>query len=209
MPTKGFDKKYWDQNYSAPETMDCIGNAKEHVQYLKSLLLIENVAIGSIIDLGFGYGALFREALKVFKPARATGLEPSRFAFDRFRLNSLKAQLYCEDVLTWSRRQKSAQFDLGICTSVFQYIDDKSLKEILPVLSRRVKYLYLTVPTEVELKRQITEFKFKDPYAIHRSQKKYQKMLSPYFTFIGSRFLESKHFYNEKNTKFSDLLFRF
>ena len=211
-----FDKTYWDKNYSDPMSMDGIGNAKEHTKYLESFLKIEHVDISTIIDLGFGYGHLFREMLKTFKPYRAVGIEPSPFAFkkvkpDKLRpVSSTKLELFEEDLLTWSRtKRKDNKFDLGICTSVFQYLTDKELKEVIPVLAKRIKYLYLTVPTNVELGRQISELEFKDEYAIHRSREKYQKLLKPHFTFISSRVLESKNYFDEESTAFTDLLYRF
>jgi hypothetical protein len=48
----------------------------------------------------------------------------------------------------------------------------KDLKEIIPIISKRIKYLYLTVPTDSELGRQISELEFKNEYAIHRSREK-------------------------------------
>lgn len=212
-----FDKTYWDKNYSDPMSMDGIGNAKDHVKYLKSYLAIEHVDISTIVDLGFGYGHLFREMMKAFVPYRAVGIEPSPYAFKKAKIDKLKPvastdlKLYQEDLLTWGRtdRKKNNNFDLGICTSVFQYLSDKDLKEIIPILSKRIKYLYLTVPTDEELKRQISELDFKDEYAIHRSREKYQKMLRPYFTFVSSRVLESKHYFDEKSSHFSDLLYRY
>lgn len=212
-----FDKTYWDKNYSDPMSMDGIGNAKDHVKYLKSYLAIEHVDISTIVDLGFGYGHLFREMMKAFVPYRAVGIEPSPYAFKKAKIDKLKPvastdlKLYQEDLLTWCRtdRKKNNNFDLGICTSVFQYLSDKDLKEIIPILSKRIKYLYLTVPTDEELKRQISELDFKDEYAIHRSREKYQKMLRPYFTFVSSRVLESKHYFDEKSSHFSDLLYRY
>jgi len=92
---------------------------------------------------------------------------------------------------------------------VFQYLTDKELKEIIPVLSKRIKFLYLTVPTNVELGRQVSELEFKDEYAIHRTREQYQKLLRPHFTFVSARVLESKHFFNEETTPFTDLLFRY
>lgn len=211
-----FDKTYWDQNYSDPMSMDGIGNAKEHTKYLEAYLKIEHVDISTIIDLGFGYGHLFRQMLKTFKPYRAVGIEPSDYIFKKAKIDkwrpvpSTDLKLYQEDLITWCRtKRKDNQFDLGICTSVFQYLSDKELKEVLPILAQRVKYLYLTVPTDVELSRQISELEFKDEYAIHRSREKYQKLIRPHFTFISSRILESKHFFNEEDTAFTDLLYRF
>lgn len=212
----GFDKTYWDKNYSEPETMDGIGNAKAHVKYLKAMLDVEYVDISSVVDLGFGYGFLFKEMLKAFIPHTAEGIEPSEYAFvraSRLKLSpapTTKLTLKQIDLLTWCReKNKSAPFDLAICTSVFQYLTDKELKEILPILAQRVKFLYLTVPTDSEFKRQVDDLDFKDEYAIHRTREKYQKMLRPYFTFISSRFLESKHFFNEETTPFTDHLYRY
>jgi hypothetical protein len=88
-------------------------------------------------------------------------------------------------------------------------LSDKELKEIIPILAKRIKYLYLTVPTNVELGRQVSELDFKDEYAIHRTREKYQKLLKPHFTFVSARVLESKHHFDEESTVFTDLLYRF
>lgn len=197
--------------------MDCIGNAKEHARYLKSYFAVEHVQVTSIIDLGFGLGHLFREMLKAFIPYRAVGIEPSEYVFkkakpDKWRpVESTELKLFQEDLVTWCRsdRKKYMNFDLGICTSVFQYLSDEELKEVLPVLSRRIKFLYLTVPTDVELARQVSELDFKDEYAIHRTRDQYMKLLRPHFTFISSRLLESKHHFNQETSPFTDLLFRY
>lgn len=197
-------------------SMDGIGNAKDHVRYLKSFLAIEHVDISTMVDLGFGLGHLFREMMKTFIPHKAVGIEPSPFAFHKAKPDKLRPvastelKLYQEDLLSWCKTErKNNQFDLGICTSVFQYLSDKDLKVVLPILARRIKYLYLTVPTNVELSRQISELEFKDEYAIHRTRDKYQKLISPHFTFISSRILESKYYFTEETTSFSDLLYRF
>lgn len=212
-----FDKTYWDKNYSDPMSMDGIGNAKDHVRYLKAFMSVEHVDISTIVDLGFGYGHLFREMLKAFLPHQAIGIEPSPYAFKKAKIDKLRPvattelKLYEEDLLTWCRteRKKENKFDLGICTSVFQYLSDKDLKEIIPVLSKRIKYLYLTVPTNIELGRQVSELDFKDEYAIHRTKEQYQKLLRPHFTFVSARVLESKQFFNEDTTALTDLLFRY
>ena len=197
--------------------MDGIGNAREHTAYLKAFMKIEHVDVSTVIDLGFGYAHLFREMLKAFIPYRAVGIEPSPYAFNKARIHKLRPvastdlQLFEEDILTWCRtdRKKNDLFDLGICTSVFQYLTNKELKEIIPILSNRIKYLYLTVPTEIELGRQVSELEFKDEYAIHRTREQYQKLLRPHFTFVSSRILESKHYFDDETTSFTDLLFRY
>lgn len=211
-----FDKTYWDKNYSDPMSMDGVGNAKEHVKYLTSFFAIEHVDVSSVVDLGFGYAHLFREMLKAFKPYKAVGIEPSPYVFQKARPDKIRPvastslKLYQEDLVTWcARDEKDNKFDLGICTSVLQYLTDKELKKVLPVIAQRVKFLYLTVPTDVELGRQVEELDFKDEYAIHRTREQYQKLLRPHFTFISSRILESKHYFDEETTPFTDLLYRY
>lgn len=212
-----FDKTYWDKNYSDPMSMDGIGNAKEHTEYLKAFFAVEHVNITTMVDLGFGYGHLFREMMKAFIPYKALGIEPSEYAFKKAKIDKLRPvdstdlTLLQEDIITWARteRRKFKIFDLGLCTSVFQYLSDKDLKEIIPVMSKRIRYLYLTVPTNVELKRQVEELDFKDEYAIHRTREQYQKLFRPHFTFVSARILESKHFFDEETTTFTDLLYRF
>ncbi len=210
-------KDYWDTNYSDAQNMDGIGNRKQHVQYVKSIFELEYVDINSIIDFGFGLGKLFESFVKEFKPYKAFGLEPSKYIFNKMDVKRLqvspnmKISLKNTDLLSWARMQKkgSRYFDLGVCTSVFQYIDSESLLEIIPVLAQKVKYLYLTVPTDKELKRQVCDLDFFDRYALRRSKTFYYKILKNNFTFISSRLLESKTHFHEKNTNFTDLLYRF
>jgi len=211
-----FEADYWKDNYSQPLSMDCIGNAKQHVQYLKSFFELELIDVSSIIDLGFGYGYLFQRMLKTFIPYRARGIEPSRFAYSKATarklkpVESMKLQLDNISLQDWSEEEDSKKnsFDLGICTSVFQYLPEKELKSLIPVMSRRLKYLYLTLPTDIELDRQIEDLNFKDEYALRRSRDFYRKLLAPHFTNISSKVWESKYHFDEKTTLFSDLLYR-
>ncbi len=213
----GFSKEYWEINYCEPEEMDNIINAKEHTAYLKAIFALEGVDVSSVVDLGFGLGVLFKEVLKTFTPYRALGLEPSKYAFDivskkDIRPNdSTKLVLENTDLLTWCQKElkRERTFDLGICTSVFQYLSDDEIEKILPVMAKRMKYIYFSVPTDLELKRQIEDVEFYDKYAIHRKREKYLKLIRPHFSFISSRLLESKSHFSEENTHFSDLLFRF
>lgn len=213
----GFSKEYWDVNYSEPEEMDNIVNAKEHAEYMKAIFGLEYIDISSVIDLGFGLGILFKEVLKTFKPYRAYGIEPSEHAFlqaSKKKLSpteSTKLTLENIDLVTWAKKEmkKDKTYDLGICTSVFQYLSDEEIEFILPIMAKRIRYLYFSVPTNLELKRQVEDLEFKDEYAIHRTREKYLKMIRPHFTFISSRLLESKVHFDDESTSFTDLLFRF
>lgn len=223
---KGFSKEYWEENYSEPESMDCIGNISEHAQYLKNLFDLEFIDVSSIIDFGFGLGHLFEEFLSVFIPYKAIGIEPSKHAYDVVKkrgispVESTSLKLHNTDLLSWLKKASGKSdgakrlitprsFDLGICTSVFQYLTDEEIEEALPLIAKRVKYLYFTVPTDKELARQVEELEFEDMYAIKRSRTKYQKLIKKYFTVVSSRVLESKEYFDEESTSFTDLLYRF
>lgn len=213
----GFSETYWQENYDEPDEMDGIVNATHHAHYLKSFFSVEFVDVSSIIDFGFGLGHLFEAMLKEFMPYKAWGIEPSKFAFDQVLEKEISP---CESTqlslknwslekwATYAHQKNQKWFDLGICTSVFQYMDEDSLKIVIPEMSKRVKYLYLSVPTDFELKRQVEDLDFKDRFAHRRSKNFYLKLLKPYFTIIGNRVLESKHHFNEDNTFFTDYLFR-
>jgi hypothetical protein len=212
------DKKYWDHLYAEPLTMDGIGNAKEHSTYLKALFEIEKIQITSIIDYGFGLGHLFQRFLREFLPYKAVGVEPSNYAFKKATkrklqiVESMELNLYNAGLIDYFSNTKSEfdNFDLGICTSVFQYIPNKDLEILISSISKQCKYLYLTVPTDIELDEQEENLDFIDEYALKRSQKYYQTKFKKYFTFISSRLLESKYFVHDQvESEFSDLLFRF
>lgn len=214
--SSGFPKEYWDVNYEEPDEMDNIVNAKEHAEYLRALFNLQSIEIQSIVDLGFGLGVLFKEILKNFKPYRALGIEPSEYPFKLVQSKKwihnpeFKLKLLNIDLLTWAKssNEKDKVFDLGICTSVLQYLSDEEIKEVLPLLSKKIRFLYFSVPTNLEYKRQIEDLEFHDQYAIHRTQEEYLDMIRPHFAIVSSRLLESRVHFNEESTPFSDLLFR-
>ena len=211
--SQGFSKEYWEKNYSEPEDMDGVFNAKNHAMYLKNFLDLENVEVKSMIDLGHGLGYLLREFHKTFSPRKAWGIEPSEHAFSQSQklLKPYDIKLENTDLLSWCEKKwrGNKAIDLGICTGVIHYLPEDEIKKILPVLAKRIRYLYFSVPTNKELDRQVDEMDFFDPYAKRRSKSKYYNLLKPYFTIVSSRVLESKNFYSDENTKFTDLLFRF
>ena len=214
---KGFEKEYWDENYSKPKEMDGIANAKEHVEYMDLVFRLDFIDISSVIDFGFGTGHLFKQTLKKFIPYKSHGIEPSKFIFDKLDIekvrpcSSAKVKLENIDLQSWASKQteKGKSFDLGICTSVLQYLSEEELDYCLPVMAQKVKYLYLSVPTDKELVRQVDDLEFHDSYAKRRSRAFYQRKLRQHFTFISSRILESKVHFDESTTSFTDLLYRF
>lgn len=216
--SNGLPQEYWDENYSDPESMDGIGNAVAHVDYIQSLFAVELIDISSVVDLGCGLGFLFEEVLKRFIPYCAHAIEPSSYAYEQVSKRELRpvesTQLVLEnmDLSSWAQSKKKVHqkvFDLGICTSVFQYLSEEEIDLVLPIMAKRIKYLYFSVPTDLELDRQVEEVDFHDRFALRRTRAWYHQKLSPYFTLVSMRMLESKNFADEESTLFRDLLFRF
>jgi len=198
--------------------MDGVYNARLRARALKATLDAEYVEIGSLIDFGFGLGGLFRAMIEAFTPHTVVGIEPSPPAFawlDGARLTdtpSTQITLLPVDLLTWCQRADASDdqpFDLGICTSVFQYLSDPELEQIVSCLAQRVQYLYFAVPTEYELTYQAVHLDLDDRYAISRTRDEYLALLRPYFTFVANRLLESRVHFDAENSPFYDMLFRF
>lgn len=214
---QGFKKQYWKENYSEPETMDGIGNAKDHARYIHSVFALEGIEINSILDLGFGLGVLGREVSNKLKCKRYDGIEPSQYAFERMKNDELelfkakKVEIEETDMLSGLKHRLSLreEYDLAICSSVLQYCENEYIKECIEHLSKSVKYLYLSVPTDKELERQVKELDYFDKFAIRRSKEDYMELISPCFSVVSLRLLESRHYFDEKSTDFTDLLFHF
>jgi trans-aconitate methyltransferase len=206
-----FSEDYWKKNYSEPESMDGIVNAKEHANYISSLFRLHEVQIKSMIDLGFGLGHLMREFSQKLNVQKVVGIEPSEFAFNKVKkkafIEKKSIKIYQDDIINWLEKD-SRKYDLGICNSVLQYISDEEIPLVLQKLSEKVRYIYFTVPTDKELNLQEKEHSFIDEYALKRSVEFYRTQIQPHFSIVSSRLLESRHFFNDDNTVFNDLFYR-
>ncbi len=212
-----FEQEYWKKNYSDPLPMDCIGNARQHAAYMQFFFGLDLIDINSVIDFGVGLAFLFREVIKKFMPEHAVAIDPSVYALTRAKrrllppVSSMKLDVHNIDLCAWAKGmgKRGPVFDLGLCTSVLQYLNEEELHLVLPVMARKVRYLYLTVPTDKEMNRMKKEVDFFDSYALARSREFYLNILHPHFTVIGRRLLESKAHFSERDTFCSELLFRF
>lgn len=212
----GFPAAYWRENYGEPQIMDGVFNADRRAAALKTLFDSEYIDISSVVDLGFGLGNLLRAVVDTFIPLTVVGIDPSPQAYTKMRdakfsdIETMSIQLEQIDLLTWCQRPcEFAPFDLGICTSVFQYLSDPEIEIVLPILAERVRYLYFSVPIDTELEFQTETLDFHDAYAIARSRDEYREMLSEHFTIVSYRLLESNIHFDEESTNFTDFLFRF
>jgi hypothetical protein len=65
-------------NYSEPELMDGIYNAREHAIYAKYFFKIEQFEVKSMIDFAFGYGSMLKAFNQRFKLYRCQRLRRFR-----------------------------------------------------------------------------------------------------------------------------------
>ena len=214
---RGFEDRYWEALFSDPEGMECVGNAARHADYLVAALAVETVSVRSIVGIGVGLGRLFSEVLQRYRPRRALALEPSPWAWSRLKAEELKPtkstnlRLLRQDLLSLCQRETPGwdRFDLGLCTSVLQYLSETEINHIMPVLAHRVGHLYLTVPTDLELEIQKEESELRDEWAHSRSADWYRARIRPHFAVVSGRLLQSRVLYDERSSPFTDLLYRF
>jgi len=215
---QGFSAKYWHTNYAHPELMDGICNAEQLAQALKALFDVQCIDVSTIVDLGFGLGHLFKAMIETFIPHTVVGVEPSSYAYHQLYketltpVESTKIYLYHTDLVSWCLDPtplNNGPFDLGICTSILQYLSDDEIYLSIPILAQRMKYLYFSVPTDIELDYQIQELNFHDSYALRRTKEEYHALLSDHFTVVSNRVLESKIHFDQNSTYFYDLFYRF
>ncbi|MEM7535718.1 MAG: class I SAM-dependent methyltransferase [Chloroflexota bacterium] len=216
---QGFSKQYWDENYYDLSLMEFTFNARQHAVALRELFSLEDIHVNTMIDFGFGLGHLLREMTIAFQPFIVVGVEPSEYPFqvvkDEAVLDNLAnadVHLFQTDMHSWLHKEHpplEAPLDLGICSGVFQYLSDDEIASVVPQLAHWVKYLYFTVDTDLLYQYQEEELDYVDRFATQRSQQQYYEMITPYFTAVSSRLLESKTYFNTQNTQFKELFFRF
>ena len=214
---EGFGAEYWNTLFSDPDRMECVGNADRHAAYLQAALAVELVPVRTVVGVGVGLGALFAEVLKTFRPRKALALEPSHWAWSRLdteRLQttvSMNLRVLKQDLLSWCRQEMRGweRFDLGLCTSVFQYLSEAEIQSVLPVMSQRIAHLYFTVPTDEELGLQRQDCGLTDRWAHSRSASWYRERISPHFAVVSGRLLQSRVHYDAASSPFTDLLYRY
>jgi len=212
----GFGTDYWSTVYKTPGHIDGHANGDIHCAYLKSLFKLDMAIVSSIADFGFGEGGMLQAFIAGFQPRRAYGIEPSQVAFDRAEQQHWTQEGVCVKLeqiglRAWSRRPPGAWsfFDLGVANSVFQYLPDRHLEEVVPVMAKRLKWLYMTVPTADEYQFMKQQTGFVDQWAHRRPSAYYRTLFGAHFDFIGSRLLESKHAFKGSDSPFTERLFRF
>ena len=124
------EKDYFESIYKKGELIDGEYNAKSHARYLFQLFHLVEAQIDSVADYGCGGGKLLYEVLKLFRPSRVYAMDSSQHIF-----NEISTKQWIKD---WSVRLEKKElvqieppkksYDLGICNSVLQYLEEENEK---------------------------------------------------------------------------------
>lgn len=98
-------------------------------------------------------------------------------------------------------KQEKNVYDLSICMSVGQYLDDKTFNIFIKYLCSKSKYVYFDTPTRLEyqiMRKNNKKTKLDDNYCIKRNQKWYINTISKYFRRVSHQILQSKRHFRSK-----------
>lgn len=130
----------------------------------------------SVLDIGAGVGYWSDWYRKNHKQTKVLSVDVSEHACHRYG-HELR------DISVWTPSKK---FDLVICQSVLQYLDDRAARSAIKNLARATKHvLFFEVPTKGDLQnnvdRDVTDFEI---YA--RTGSWYRNELKKYFRQAGA-----------------------
>eukprot|EP01084_Bolivina_argentea_P140310 246711_1 len=91
-------------------------------------------------------------------------------------------------------------YELGLCVSVFQYLNDDDVDVALCQLSKQCDFLYFDVVTSEEYDLMSKGSTFQDKWAISRPRKWYLERIFKYWRVISNEILESKFFYPDSKS---------
>ena len=134
------------------------------------------VTVRSMLDVGAGLG-YWRDWYATNHPkVKRLSVDISEHACEKYDHE-------CHDIATWF---PSRQFDLVVCHSVLQYLNDKQAAAAIGNLAKATRsVLYLEVPTSADLRNAVDK-KTTDLNIYSRTGEWYRKRLSKYFIQAGA-----------------------
>ena len=141
-----------------------------------------DIQVRSVLDVGAGVGYWSSWYRKNHKQTKVLSIDVSEHACQKYG-HELR------DIGVWAPSRK---FDLVICQSVLQYLDDKSARAAIKNLAQATRHiLFFEVPTKTDLRhnvdRDVTDFEI-----FVRSGLWYRNELKKYFQQAGAGLLVAK-----------------
>jgi len=170
-----FDAQYFRRFYGGPgktHSASEIGRLARGVDGLAAWLGVE---LRSVLDVGAGTG-LWRTWFRLHRPeVRYRSVDISPFACERYG-HELR------DISRWCARER---FDLVVCHSVIQYLDDAAAERAIDHIGRMCRgLLYLEVVTKADL--PILDLEKSDTRMDLRTGRWYRARLDRHFFQVGA-----------------------
>lgn len=177
-----FDDRYYSRFYGKDGAHD-----EERIAYLASA--IHNMCawwglpVESVFDVGAGMG-MWRDWYNTFHPTvDVLSIDISEYACETWGHQ-------CRNIAEWKPR---AKYDLTICHSVLQYLDNASFTRAVENIAWATRYvMYLELPTKWDYEN-IVDKSATDLQVYKRSASWYRSQLSPHFTQVGAGLWVKNH----------------
>ncbi len=175
MPRQTFDAAFFKRFYSTSpvHSRTKVNNLAAGVH---AMCQWWEVPVRSVLDVGAGLG-YWRDWYATNHPkVKRLSVDISEHACEKYDHE-------CHDIATWF---PSRQFDLVVCHSVLQYLNDKQAATAIGNLAKATRsILYLEVPTSADLRNAVDK-KTTDLNIYSRTGEWYRKRLSKYFVQAGA-----------------------
>ncbi len=175
MPRQTFDAAFFKRFYST-SPVHSRTKVNTLASSVHSMCQWWEVPVRSVLDVGAGLG-YWRDWYASHHPkVKRLSVDISEHACEKYNHE-------CHDIATWF---PSRQFDLVVCHSVLQYLDDKQAASAIKNLARATRnVLYLEVPTSADLRNAVDK-KTTDLNIYARTGEWYRKRLSRNFVQAGA-----------------------
>ena len=166
----------WNAAYNLTAVRDPADMVTRHVIDSLSLLPVLASHAGPVLDVGAGLG-YWRDWYATTHPkVKRLSVDISEHACEKYSHE-------CHDIASWF---PTRQFDLVVCHSVLQYLNDKQAIAAIGNLAKATRgVLYLEVPTSADLRNAVDK-KTTDLNIYTRTGDWYRKRLNRHFVQAGA-----------------------
>jgi trans-aconitate methyltransferase len=174
-PPGRFDARYYRRFYGAGKVHDHrrIAHLATGVHHLGAWW---GVRIRSVLDVGAGMGMWRDWYAETHPEVRVRSIDVSEHACTTWGHER-------RDIATW---RPPRPFDLVICHSVLQYLDDAACERAIGNIAAATRHvLYLEIPTRDDL-RHLVDPSFTDLDVVARSGSWYRRRLGAHFRQVGA-----------------------